>query len=127
MKKEIEGKLCRICKHPKDEHHFHIAPDHTGQKIKHIGCRVIVKRSKIVMDEFGISSIGHTCSCDGFKPNTTLKRAIKKYQKFLRGLERTSNNIYKRKEIEKVIRRFKKSIKENPKNLLHWQIQEKMN
>ncbi|MEE9339545.1 MAG: hypothetical protein V3U87_15840 [Methylococcaceae bacterium] len=122
MKTKTEQKLCRVCGHPKDQHGSHIGPDWTGEKIKHVCCRFIVKRSEIDMHEFGISSIGHNCSCDGFKPNTSLKRAIKKYQKFLRGLERTSANIYKRREIEKVIRRFRKSIKENPENLLSWQV-----
>jgi len=122
----MKDKICKICGHSKDEHKSHIAPDHTGQKINHVGCRVVIKRSEIDMHEFGISSIGHTCSCDGFKPNTKLKRAIKKYQKYLKELERTSDNIYKRQEIKRVINRFKKSIKENPKNLLHWQLEQEV-
>lgn len=118
--------LCRICKHPKSQHHSHVAPDHTGQNIRHVGCMVVIK-TDIITDFLGKGNdmpIGHTCSCDGFKPNTKLKRAIKKYQTYLRGLPKTVDNMYKRKEIEKVIRRFKKSIKENPKNLLHWQKEE---
>lgn len=121
----MEQQLCRVCGHPKEEHKGHIARDWTGEKTNHISCRIIVKRDSINgMEMFGVTSIGHTCSCHGFKPNTSLKRAIKKYQKFLRGLPRTSDNIYKRREIEKTIRRFRKDIKENPKNLLHWQLEE---
>lgn len=112
---------CRVCGHFKEEHRSHIGVDHTGEKVKHVGCRVVVKRSELELPEFGISSVGHTCSCHGFKPNTYLRRAIKKYQKFLRGLPKTSDNLYKRKEIESAIRRFRKSIKENPENLLEWQ------
>lgn len=117
--------LCRVCKHDKKLHGSHIGPDHTGQKIKHISCNFEVKRSKIDLDFFGITSIGHRCSCDGFKHNTSLKRAIKKYQKYLKTLDKNlSVNIYKISEIKKVIRRFRKSIKDNPKNLLHWQLEE---
>jgi hypothetical protein len=114
---KMSNPICRI------SHHSHIGPDHTHQKIKHIGCRVTVKKDKIdFMGDFGISEIGHACSCDGFKPNTSLKRAIKKYQKYLKGLPK--DDLYEIKEIKSVIRRFKKDIKENPKNLLHWQLEE---
>ena len=122
---------CKICGHPKSDHGSHIGPDHTGQKIKHIGCKVTVKRTKVDLRDIGISSIGHTCSCHGVKPNTSLKGAIKKYQKYLKELKNQEltadtirSNIYKIKEIKKVIRRFKKDIKENPKNLLWWQLEE---
>ena len=120
-----DKKICRICEHPKKEHTGHIAPDHTGQKINHIGCKVIMK-TEYIKDFLGKGNtmpMNHACSCHGFKPNTYLKQGIKKYLKFLRELPRTSDNIYKRKEIESTIRRFRKSIKENPKNLLHWQIE----
>ena len=115
--------VCRICNHPKSEHHSHIAPDHTGEKIKHVNCRVVIK-TEIITDFLGKGNdmpIGHTCSCDGFKPNTSLKRAIKKYKKYLKDLPKVYENMYKRKEIQSTIRRFRQSIKENPDNLLHWQ------
>jgi len=122
----LTKEVCIICNHLKSEHHSHIAPDHTGEKIKHVNCRVVIKTDVITdfLAKGNDMPIGHTCSCDGFKPNTKLLRAIKKYQKYLRGLPKTVNNMYKRKEIEKVIRRFKKSIKQNPKNLLYWQLEE---
>jgi len=114
--------ICKVCGHLKSEHRSHIGPDHTGQKINHVGCNVVVKREDVdFMKEFGISSLGHSCSCHGVKENTYLQRGIDKYRKFLRGLPKTNDNLYKRKEIESQIRRLKKSIKENPLNLLHWQ------
>ena len=69
--------------------------------------------------------IGHTCSCHGVKPNTYLKKGIKKYQKFLRTLPKTVDNMYRRKEIQTFIRSSKKAIEENPKNLLWWQLEDK--
>ena len=100
---KIPGKQCRVCGHSKEQHKSHIGPDYTGQKIKHISCNEIVKRSEIDMHEFGISSIGHRCSCDGFKPNTSLKRAIKEISKISsKTLDPTItvDNLYKRKEIK---------------------------
>jgi hypothetical protein len=123
--KMMDLKICRICNHPKENHTVHIGPDWTGQKIKHVGCKVIIKKEKIdFMDMFGIGEIGHSCSCDGFKPNTKLKRAIKKYLKFLKEHPATSDNLYRRHQVKDAIKRFRKSIKENPKNLLHWQLEE---
>ena len=118
-------KDCRVCGHPKDEHRGHIAPDWTGQKVNHVGCRVIVKTDYIedFLSKGNTMPVGHSCSCDGFKPNTKLKRAIKKYKKFLKTLPLTVDNMYRRKEVESAIRRFKQMIKDNPKNLLHWQIE----
>jgi hypothetical protein len=117
-------KLCRICNHPTSKHHSHIGPDWTGQKIKHIGCIVVIKTDYIedFLGEGNTMPIGHTCSCHGFKPNTDLKRAIKKYQKYLKEHEDLSE--YRVKELKDVIRRFRKDIKDNPENLLHWQRRE---
>ena len=118
--------VCKVCGHAKDEHKGHIAPDHTGQKINHISCRVIIKREEVdFMGGFGVSSIGHTCSCHGVKPNTSLKNAIKKYEKHLKTLDpNLVKNQYARKELKAIIKRFKQNIKDNPKNLLHWQLEE---
>ena len=113
---------CKICDHPKSEHKSHIGPDWTGEKIKHIGCRVIVKRDKVDMKEIGITSIGHNCSCHGVKPNTSLKAAIKKYTKYIKDNKATISP-YKVKKLRDTMRRFRKDIKENPKNLLHWQLE----
>jgi hypothetical protein len=119
------SRFCRICNHPKENHTVHIAPDWTGQKTKHVGCNTIVKKEKIdFMKGFGITEMGHACSCDGFKPNTSLRRAIKKYTKFLKDNPPTADNLYRRKQVKDAMRRFRKSIKENPKNLLHWQLEE---
>jgi hypothetical protein len=78
------------------------------------------------MGAFGTIPVTHSCSCDGMKPNTSLKRAIKKYQKFLK--EETDatlvKDMYIRKQVKDAIKRFKESIKENPENLLHWQRKE---
>jgi len=117
---------CRVCGHLKSEHKGHVAPDWTGQKINHISCRVTVKTDYIedFLYKGNTMPIGHSCSCHGFKPNTSLKQAIKKYQKFLKTLPKTSDNLYRIKEVQSAIRRFRKSIKENPDNLLHWQKKE---
>jgi len=116
-------KLCKICGHPKSDHNVHIGPDHTGKKTKHITCYFHVTKTVMIDGgPFGDIATNHCCSCDGFKPNTSTKRAIKKYQKYLKTLPKTSDNLFKRKEILSKIRSFRKSIKENPKNLLHWQM-----
>lgn len=112
--------ICKICGHDKELHTVHISPDHTGQKVKHVGCHFTVASERL---DFGLGEmpIKHSCSCHGVKENTYLMNGIKKYQKFLRELPKTSSNIYRRKEVESQIRRLRKSIKENPLNLLHWQ------
>lgn len=118
-----QNNICKICGHDKKEHRGHIAPDWTGRKVNHISCYFTVKRDDVsgFMSNLGVTSVGHACSCDGFKPNTSLKRAIKKYKKFLKELPQTSDNLYRRKEVMDAIKRFRKSIRDNPKNLLYWQ------
>lgn len=114
-------KDCRVCGHLKSEHQIYIGPNWIDKKVKHVSCVVIIKRTEVDLSDIGISSIGHRCSCDGFKPNTSLKRAIKKYTKALK--ERDFSE-YKIKEVKDVIRRFRKDIRDNPKNLLHWQLEQ---
>jgi len=124
---ETEKQTCKVCGHLKSEHSVHVAPDHTGQKIKHVGCRVRVKTDYIndFLGQGNTMSIGHTCSCHGVKPNTSLKNAIKKYQKYLKTLDpNLVCNMYRRKEIKEVIKRFKKDVEDNPENKLWWQKQE---
>ncbi len=120
-----DEKLCRICGHPKSEHHIHIGPDHIESKVKHINCMVRVKVEYIsdFLGEGNTMPIGHTCSCHGFKPNTYLNQAIRKYKKYLKTLPINADTYFKRIELKKLIKQFKNDIKENPKNLLHWQLE----
>jgi len=122
----IKDSLCKICGHLKSEHTGHIGTDHTGEKINHISCHHSVgKKDSMDMGIFGNVTITHSCSCHGVKPHTYLKRAIKKYQKYHKGLDKTlSVNVYKRKEIQKAIRHLRSEIKENPENKLWWQKQD---
>lgn len=120
-------KDCRICGHPKSEHHVHVSPDLTGEKIKHVGCMVRMKTDYIedFLGKGNTMPIGHTCSCHGVKANTYLKSGIKKMLKKLKTLDKSlSVNIYRRKELKKYIKDFRKDINENPKNLLWWQLEE---
>lgn len=124
----MTNNTCKICGHPKKEHKGHIGPDHTGKKINHIGCRVVVK-TEYIKDFLGkgnIMPVGHTCSCDGFKKNTSLKRAIRRYKKFLKTETDPSlvKDMYVRKQVLDAIKRFRKMIRDNPQNLLYWQIAE---
>lgn len=117
---EIIDQVCQICGHSKSEHHSHIGPSLSGKKIKHVGCVVTMKRTPIDMKEFGITSIGHSCSCHGVKPNTYLKSGIREMMKARKD---KSVGSYERNELNRNIRRFKQDVKENPKNLLHWQLE----
>ncbi len=127
MKNENQlNKICKVCGHPKDEHHSHVSPDLTGNKIKHIGCMVRVKIDYIedFLGKGNTMPIGHTCSCHGVKENTYLKSGIKNMLKKLKTLDKSlSQNIYRRRELMNYIKDFRKDIKENPKNLLWWELE----
>ena len=116
---------CKVCGHPKSEHRSHTHPDWTNRKITSKSCSHHVGEStSIDMGTLGVIPINHQCSCDGYKPNTSLMKAIKKYQKFLRNEtdKRLVKDMYIRKQVLDAIKRFRKSIKENPENKLHWQL-----
>ena len=115
-------KICRLCGHPKKMHTGHIAKDLAGTRRNHINCNFIVKRTKIDLGAFGITDAGHSCSCHGFKPNTYLMQGIKSMKAKLKTLDKNLvSDMYEIRDLRKHIRRFKKDIQENPKNLLWWQ------
>ena len=122
-KRECEmTEMCRLCKHPKKLHTGHMHKDSSGTRMNHINCNFVVKRTEIDLGVFGITDAGHTCSCHGFKPNTYLMRGVKRCKAKLKPLDKTLvRDMYEVSDLRKEIRRLKKLIQENPKNLLWWQ------
>ena len=124
----MNDKMCRLCKHPKKLHTGHIVKDTSGTRMIHINCKFVIERTEIDLGVFGVTNAGHTCSCHGFKPNTYLMRGIKRCKAKLKTLDKNLvSDMYEVRNLRKSIRRLKKLIQENPKNLYWWQKEIKIN